>query len=132
MSDEVFVDSNVLLYLISADAAKAARTRDLIREAPVISVQVLNEFVAVCRRKFRLSWTETRLALAPIKRACPVVPLTIAAHGLAVEIAEQTGIRIYDATIVAAASLASCQILMSEDLNAGQRFGTMVIRNPFD
>ena len=41
-----FVDTNVLLYLLSADAAKAGRAEALLAGRIVISVQVLNEFAS--------------------------------------------------------------------------------------
>ena len=46
-----FVDTNVLLYLISTDAAKAERAEQVLAGRIVISVQVLNEFANVARRK---------------------------------------------------------------------------------
>ena len=53
-----FVDTNVLLYLISADAAKADRAEQVLAGRIVISVQVLNEFAIVARRKRSLDWAE--------------------------------------------------------------------------
>ena len=52
-------------------------------------------------------------------------------HGRAVEIAEQHLLGMYDALIVAAAELAGCDVLYTEDLNHGQRIGRVVVRNPF-
>ena len=62
-----FFDTNVLLYLLSGDAAKADRAEALVRKGGRISVQVMNEAANVMRRKLRMSWRETRefLALAP-------------------------------------------------------------------
>ena len=51
---EVFLDTNVLLYLLSGDADKADRAEELIADGGVISVQVLNEFASVASRKFGL------------------------------------------------------------------------------
>jgi predicted nucleic acid-binding protein len=48
---ETFFDTNVLLYLLSEDAAKADRAEELIANGGVISVQVLNEFAVVASRK---------------------------------------------------------------------------------
>ena len=131
MSASAFIDTNVFLYLVSGIEWKAERTQDLIRTGPAISVQVLNEFAAVARRKFRLEWPEVRRAMSPIRHGCRLFPLTAETHELGLEIAEQCGLRVYDACIVAAANLAGCDVLMSEDLNAGQKIGRVVIRNPF-
>jgi len=51
---EIFFDSNVLLYLLSGDAAKADRAEHLLAGRGVISVQVLNEVAAVAAGKFAM------------------------------------------------------------------------------
>lgn len=126
-----FLDSNILVYLVAGDATKADRAQALLRDRPTISVQALNEFVSVARRKIKLTWPEIRLVLATVKAACRVVPITLETHEGAVTIAEQSGLNIYDALMVAAAAQAGCRTLLTEDLNAGQRIGTVTIRNPF-
>jgi len=131
MNAKTFVDSNVLLYLLSDDAVKASRVETLLAKGPIVSVQVLNEFAAVSRRKMKLSWAEIRRALAPIKLACFIVPITAETHDQALDIAERSKINIYDALIIAAASMADCNTVLSEDLNAGQRFGKVMIQDPF-
>ncbi len=55
---EVFFDTNVLLYLLSSDEAKASRAEEVIAVGGVISVQVLNELASVASRKLRMSWPE--------------------------------------------------------------------------
>ena len=58
---EVFFDTNVLLYLLSADTTKARRLEALLmKQRGTISVQVLNEFANVARRKLGMSWPEIR------------------------------------------------------------------------
>ncbi len=86
---EVFFDTNVLLYLMSADAAKADRAESLIAGGGVISVQVLNEFASVAVRKQALSHAEIRAALEPIRTVCRLVPLTGETHDLGLRLAER-------------------------------------------
>jgi predicted nucleic acid-binding protein len=126
-----FLDTNVVLYLLSADAAKADRAEDLLAGGAIISVQVLNEFAAVAFRKLGMSWSEIRDALGPIRAVCEVEPVSVATHDRALEVAERYGISIYDATIVASALGAGCEILHSEDLQDGQVIENLTIRNPF-
>ena len=128
---KVFFDTNVLLYLLSADALKADRAEELLASGGIVSVQVLNEFAAVASRKLAMSYSEIRDALAPIRTICEVEPLTIESHDRALEIAERYGFSIYDATIVAAALNAGCEILYPEDLQDGQVIEKLTIRNPF-
>ena len=127
-----FFDTNVLLYLLSADAAKADRAENLLAGGGIISVQVLNEFAAVASRKLGMSWSEIRDALSPIRAICQIEPMSIATHDRALEIAERYGFSIYDATIVASVLGAGCEALHSEDLRDGQVIEQLKIRNPCD
>ncbi len=67
----------------------------------------------------------------PIKAACEIVSISFETHELAFDIARRTGLNIFDANIVAAAELSGCDVLYTEDLNEGQRIGSVTIRNPF-
>lgn len=129
---EDFFDTNVVLYLLSADPAKADRAEELLAIGGTISVQVLNEFVAVASRKLRMSWIEIREVLAQVRAVCAVEPVTIETHERALRLAERHGISIYDALIVSAALLANCKTLHSEDMQDGQVIERqLTIRNPF-
>ena len=59
------------------------------------------------------------------------MPLTIETHDAGLALAEKHHLPVYDAMIVAAAQLAGCRLLLSEDFNDGQRFGQLIVRNPF-
>ena len=129
---EDFFDTNVVLYLLSADAAKADRAEELLAIGGTISVQVLNEFVAVASRKLRMPWIEIREVLAQIRAVCAVESMTIETHEKALRIAERYGVSIYDALIVSAALLANCKTLHSEDMQDGQVIERqLTIRNSF-
>lgn len=126
-----FFDSNVVIYLTSADAAKAVRARSLLEGGGLISVQVLNEAVSVLRRKNRLDWPDILALLAAVRDGCEVTALTAATHDLALEISQRFGFHVYDASIVAAAKLAGCTMVWSEDMQDGQVVEGVTIRNPF-
>lgn len=129
---QAFIDSNVVLYLLSQDAAKADRAEGLLKIRPVISVQVLNEVTQVCVRKLGMGWEEVARFLALVRSFCKVVPLTEAVHDHARAIAERYRLSFYDACIVAAAASAECRALYSEDMNHGQIVEDgLTIRNPF-
>lgn len=129
---EDFFDTNVVLYLLSADPAKADRAEELLAIGGTISVQVLNEFVAVASRKLHMSWIEIREVLAQVRAVCAVKPVTIETHERALRLAERYGISIYDALTVSAALLANCKTLHSEDMQDGQVIERqLTIRNPF-
>lgn len=127
-----FFDTNVLLYLFSADAEKADRAEEVLADGGVVSVQVLNEFASVALRKLGMSMAQTRESLAVIRALCTVVPITEETHDKGLEIAERYGLAVYDAMIVASALLSECKILFSEDMQNGQTFGQQLkISNPF-
>jgi predicted nucleic acid-binding protein len=129
---DVFFDTNVVLYLLSADPAKANRAEELLAIGGVISVQVLNEFAAVASRKLGMAWAEIREVLAQVRVVCPVEPISADTHERALQVAERYGLSFYDASIVAAALLAGCTTLYSEDLQGGQVIERqLTIRNPF-
>ena len=129
---ERFFDTNVLLYLLSADAAKADLAEEMLAAQATISVQVLNEFTSVALRKLGMTVAEVREALEPIASICKVVPVTIEIHRRGLRLAERYRLSIYDALIVAAALDAGCTTLYTEDLQHGQVIeNTLTIRNPF-
>jgi predicted nucleic acid-binding protein len=127
-----FFDSNVLVYLASADARKADIAQGLLARGGVVSVQVLNELANVARRKVGLGWAETSDFLAAIRAFVTVEPLTVETHDLGLALAERHGLAVYDAMIVASGLLAGCETLLSEDMQHGfVAAGQMTVVNPF-
>ena len=129
---KVFFDTNVLLYLLSGDAAKADRAEALVIVGGVISVQVLNEFASVASRKLGMSWAEIREVLDTIRAVCRVEPITLETHDRGFALSERYGFSIYDSMILASALLAGCDLVFTEDLQDGQDIdGRLTVRNPF-
>jgi len=126
-----FIDSNVVLYLLSGDAEKADRAEALLQLGGMISVQVLNEVASVCRRKLKMQWVEVQALLLAVKSACDVFPLTLASHERAIELAKRFQFSLYDANIVASALMAGAEVLLSEDMQSGMLVDGLLIRNPF-
>ncbi|HCI6432423.1 TPA: PIN domain-containing protein [Klebsiella quasipneumoniae subsp. similipneumoniae] len=128
-----FIDSNVILYLLSGDAHKADRAEALLRLKPVISVQVLNEVTHVCRRKLNMEWSEIAQFLELVRSFCrKIVPLTVETHDRARHLANRHQLSFYDACIVAAATIEGCQTLYSEDMHHGLILEeSLTLRNPF-
>lgn len=132
MSDRPFFDTIVLIYAISEGDPRAEIAEKLLVRGGFISVQVLNEFAAVARRKLKMQWKEITEALDAVRVLCGVpTPLTVRTHEAALTIAAKNGYQIYDALIVASAVEAKCDTLYSEDMQDGQKIGPLTIRNPF-
>ena len=132
MSADPFFDSNVLLYLVSGDGAKANRAEALLAEGGTISVQVLNEMSNVAIRKHGMSWSHVVTLLEPVRALCRIEPLTEATYDLGRRLAVRYQLGVYDAMIVAAALLADADTLYSEDMHDGLLVEDRLrIRNPF-
>ena len=130
---EAFHDTNVVLYLLSADTAKADRAEELLASGGRVSVQVLNEFAAVATRKLGMGWKDIGEILAQVRAVCAVEPLAIETHERGLAVASRYGLSVYDAMIVSSALLAGCRVLYSEDMQDGQVFDRqLTVRNPFN
>lgn len=128
---KAFFDTNVLLYLLSAVSDKALRAEELLADGGVVSVQVLNEFASVASRKLLMTIPEIQECVDPIRGICDVEPVTLETHLRGLDLAARYGFSVYDAMIIAAALLAGCEILYSEDWQDGQLIDGILIRNPF-
>ena len=132
MNDKPFLDTNIILYAFSQDEGRARIAEGLLAGGASVSVQILNEFVAVARRKLNKSWLDIHRALDILLVFCPEpVPTTIATHNHAVRIAERYGYSIFDSLVIAAALESGAGTLYSEDMQDGQTIEGLTIRNPF-
>ena len=131
-ADNRFFDTNVLLYLLSEDEAKADRAETLLASGGIISVQVLNEFASVATRTLRMRIPEVREVLGTLRRVCEVKPLSVDTHERGLEIAGRNQLSVYDAMIVASAHEAGCKILYTEDLQDGMAIAGLTVHNPFE
>ncbi len=126
-----FFDTNVLVYA-QGPGVKGEAARGALMDGGTISVQVLNEFANVLRRKFRLEWNIVAAAVADVRELFDSIrPLDIETHEAAVALAEAHGFSFYDSLIIASALRAGCETLLTEDLQAGRRIDGLVIVNPF-
>jgi len=127
-----FFDTNLLLYLFSSSPEKADTVETLLSEGGTISVQVLNEFAAVARRKLQMTFAEISETADTLIQTLKVVPLTLEIHRRGLQLAERYGYSVYDAMILAAALESGCKQLLTEDLQHQQRVeSTLDIVNPF-
>mgnify|MGYP006431287157 CR=1 FL=1 len=132
-----FVDTNIMLYSISADQAeseKAVVAADLLDQADLaLSVQVLQEFFVQAthpRRTDRLSNEDAR-ALVETWLRYPVQETTVALMKAAATASERWRISYWDAAVVEAARALGCSQILTEDLNNCQDYVGVVAVNPF-
>lgn len=134
-AEKVFVDTNILVYAHDVDAdEKHRKAKQLVMDlwhrdtVPVISIQVLQElYINLCRQKISgkickdiisdyLEWTVIENSAMLLLEG--------------IRIRERYKLSLWDALIIAAALQSGCETLYSEDLNDGQTFDTVTIRNP--
>lgn len=136
MSAKAFLDSNVLVYAHDITAGEkreraAALVHDLWRSRQgCMSVQVLQEFYTVTTRKQVLTPAAAEQLVEHYTNwvvHAPAAPDVMSAIGL--HRAQQ--ISFWDAMILSSAERLGCEVLYSEDLNAGQEFGGVRVENPF-
>ncbi len=138
MHDRYFVDTNILVYAHDRSAGnKHLRARSLAEQlwrsgSGALSTQVLQELCVNLRRKAGspLPAAEVR-SLIRDYAAWDVVTNTYESILEALEIEIRFKTSFWDALILQAAGQAGASILYSEDLAAGQRYGSVRVVNPF-
>ncbi len=139
MSDRFFLDTNIFVYSFDRSApAKARKAAQLIRDAlttqkGVISYQVVQEFFNVALKRFSqpMQAADAGQYLIAVFRPLLAVHSSQALYAEALVLHAQSGLSWYNSLIVSAAIQARCEILFSEDLQHGRRFGGIQVRNPF-
>jgi predicted nucleic acid-binding protein len=131
MGSETFLDTNIVVYFVSHEASKIPISAELLRAGGVVSVQVLNEFASAARRKLRMPWQDIGLAIEGVRQTCRVVPVTLETHERGLGLAEKHRLNVYDGMLVAAALLAGCATLYTEDMHDGLTIDGLTIRNPY-
>lgn len=137
MTSRLFVDTNVWVYTVDdGEPDKQAQARHVLEPTPgkdlVVSAQVLGEFYVTVRRKLAETLPEIEaVALVDRMRLLPVVPVDANLVSAAITITRERQLSYWDALIVAAAEASGCDIVLSEDLNHGQVYGSVRVENPF-
>lgn len=127
-----FLDTNVVVYAFASDR-RSVRAEELLARGGTISVQVLNEFANVARRKLGMTWQEVSDASAAIRVLCErVVDLDVDDHAEALRLAAAHGFAFYDALLLAGALRSGSGILYTEDIQDGLLLdGRLRLVNPF-
>jgi predicted nucleic acid-binding protein len=127
-----FADTNVAIYAVDADVDKREKSLAVLAARPVISTQVVNEYLNVLLTKRKLGRADANELARALMATCDVAAVTPDTTELAMNIGERHQINHWDSLIVAAALVTGCSTLYSEDLQDGQIFeGRLTVRNPF-
>ena len=138
MSGKAFVDTNILLHAHDvSNPAKNRRAIELLEQIwadgnGVLSTQVLQEFAVNLERRISLSLTFAEVR----RRIMPYLDWEVVVNGAGsvlrgLDVQERNQVSFWDAMIVQAAENTGCEVLYSEDLSHGQRYGGVLVVNPF-
>ena len=139
MNVKSFLDTNIIVYAFGQsfpEKAKIAQrliTDGAAAKQAIISYQVVQEFLNVALRGFRLAIARSDLESFVLKALFPMMAIS-SSRALVIEALRLHGenqLSWYDSLIIAAALQGGCKVLYSEDMQHGRRFGDLVIQNPF-
>jgi predicted nucleic acid-binding protein len=139
MSGRFFLDTNIFVYEFDlSEPRKSERASDLIRKGiqskrGVVSYQVVQEFLNVVFKKFArpMPASDAEQYLSSVFRPMLSVHSSPRLFLKAIELKEAHRLAWYDSLIVAAALETDCEILYSENLQAGKKVEGLRIENPF-
>lgn len=136
-SDQYFVDTNILVYVVDvSEGERHERAREVVYDLwnngqGCVSIQVLQEFfVTVTRRKpHPMPPDEAARFVRFLSRWSVHVPDADDVLD-AIRIHRRYGISFWDAMVITSAAKMGCRTVYSEDLNAGQWYGSVRVANP--
>ena len=139
MSGRFFLDTNIFVCSFERSApAKSQESTQLIRMAlatqnGIVSYQVVQEFFNVALRRFTqpMQAADAEQYLGTAFRPLLAVHSSQSLYVEALHLHAQSGISWFDSLIVSSAIQARCDLLFTEDLQHGHRFGSLQVRNPF-
>ena len=134
-----FLDTNVFIYqLDGSDPRKQSIADALVRDAlrlqdACISVEVVQECLNVITTKARvpLSSQQAQIYLDEVLAPLVRVGASTDLYRRALDLRARWQFSFYDALIVAAALMAGCTRLLSEDMQHGQKIEQLIIIDPF-
>ena len=132
-----FLDTNILLYAVSMAAEDVAK-RNLALESLsgrelALSAQVLQEFYVQAMRSSRPGALTHREAVEFCESMTrfPIYPISFDVARAAFDLRSRFDLSYWDSAILAAARLAGCEAVYSEDLSHTQDYDGVQVVNPF-
>ena len=130
---KIALDSNILINNHSLDyESKRIIARKFFKEEPIVSSQVILEYLNVMRRNFKIPKQELIDLCTLWLEKCIIQPVLFSTMKLAQKLIEKYEFQIFDSIIISAALEADCKIIYSEDMHEGLIVeNSLEIVNPF-
>jgi predicted nucleic acid-binding protein len=127
------LDTNILIYSHdNNDGVKQNIARDLIIRLPIVSTQVISEYINVLKRILKVPKEQLFQIFMPNLNYCDIATVDIDTLHKAEHIMLKYNLQIFDSIIIASAIESNCKVLYSEDLQHNQIIeGILMIQNPF-
>ena len=135
--NKYFIDTNIIIYANDArNKIKQKIALDTVAEhmrleTGVISTQVLQEYAQVALNKLHQR-PDIILRQLVLLEGMEIIPQSPVLIRRSVELKQLYQISFWDACIISAAEQAKCNAILSEDLNSGQLYSGIIMKNPFD
>jgi predicted nucleic acid-binding protein len=136
MATRSFIDTNVLVYAEASDAPLKQRVALALLKAlyeeglGVLSTQVLQEYCNVALKKLKLPAHYVRSQL-DLYEQFEVVQVTPAIIRAGLDLHQTRSVSFFDAIVLASAHASGCNVIWTEDMNAGEVVNGVRISNPF-
>lgn len=134
--NKIFIDTNILVYALdNRDNDKMNKARNILRKViyenkAVISAQVINEFYVAATKKLSIDKNLIKTIVHNFKNM-EIIASDLQLTENAIKISIESQISFWDSLIIAAAEKANCKLIISEDLNSGQKYQDISLINPF-
>jgi len=130
--NKIFIDSNIILYLMDNDTHKRSISESILLLNPFISTQVLTEVANVCKRRFKYDKEVILNLWVDLMSDCDFIATTKATFDKSIDLVKKYKFQIFDALIIASALEANCHIIYSEDMQHKMIIeDRLTIINPF-
>lgn len=132
--NKVFIDTNILIYAYSdTEADKKDIVVSLLKhDALCLSTQVINEFIWIINRKFKIDMERLKLITDGLFELYEVSIINRSNINHTIDISSKVKISYWDSLIVASAIGSDCNIIFTEDLQHGQVIeNRLKVLNPF-
>jgi predicted nucleic acid-binding protein len=121
MTERIALDTNILLFLhdTNQQSVKKNIAEELVSSNPIISTQVISEYLNVCHKRFKLTKSDAMDALMKWLPFSEVANIAISTYTNAIGLIKKYDFQLFDAIIIAAAIDANCSKLFTEDMHHG-------------
>ena len=133
MMNKIAIDTNILVYLYDANSHDKRHVSErLVASNPIISTQVVSEFINVTRRALKVSKQEVLHKCNSVFNRCQIISVDQDVLDHSYYLLKKYDFQIFDSIVISSTLAAGCDTLYSEDFQHRQLIeGKLTIINPY-